>query len=95
MSETAEQRVARHRALVEKVNNYISHPWILYHEPFQITDQIYFVGNRYVSTYLIDTGEGLVVIDPALVETTYLVFDSIRKLGFDPEDIHHIYYPPF
>lgn len=91
MSETAKQKAARQRALVEKIKRYTSQPWILYHEPFQITDQIYFVGNTYVSTYLIDTGNGLVLIDPALAETAYLVFDSIRKLGFDPKDIRHIF----
>lgn len=52
---------------------------------------IWFVGNRYVSTYLIDTGEGLILIDPGFKETIYMVFDGIRKLGFDPARIKHIF----
>lgn len=91
MAESAAEREARMKALKEKVERFLNNPWILYHEPFRVTDQILFVGNTYVSTYLIDTGEGLILIDPAFKETLYLVFDGIRKLGYDPADIRHIF----
>lgn len=91
MAESAAERTARLKALTEKINRFTSNPWILYHEPFQVTDHVYFVGNTYVSTYLIDTGDGLILIDPAFCETVYLVFDGIRKLGFDPKNIKHIF----
>jgi metallo-beta-lactamase family protein len=91
MIESTAERAARMKALAEKAAYFTSNPWILYHEPFQVTDNIYFVGNTYVSTYLIDTGDGLILIDPAFKESVYLVFDGIRKLGFHPEDIKHIF----
>lgn len=91
MIETVTERTVRLKALQEKIEYFTSNPWILYHRPFQITDNIYFVGNTYVATYLVDTGEGLILIDPAFKETLYLVFDGIRKLGFNPENIKHIF----
>lgn len=91
MTESDRERKERLAALSRKAKYFTSNPWVLYHEPFQITDHIYFVGNTYVSSYLIDTGKGLVLIDPAFTETAYLVFDSIRKLGFDPKDITDIF----
>lgn len=91
MAESAKERAARLQALQEKIDRFTSNPWILYHEPFCVADNVYFVGNTYVSTYLIDTGEGLILIDPAFEETLYQVFDGIRKLGFKPEDIKHIF----
>lgn len=91
MAETAAERKARLEAIFEKNRRFMANPWTLYHVPFQITDHVYFVGNIYVSTFLINTGEGLIMIDPGFAETQYLVFDGIRKLGFDPADIKHIF----
>ena len=68
MIESTAERAARMKALAEKAAYFTSNPWILYHEPFQVTDNIYFVGNTYVSTYLNDTGDGLILIDPAFKE---------------------------
>lgn len=91
MAESAAEKAARLAAVAKKIDYYIENPWILYHEPFHVVGNIYFVGNTYVSTYIVDTGEGLILIDPAFKETVYMVFDSIRKLGFHPEDIRHIF----
>lgn len=89
--ETKEERAARLAALMKKLHGFYAEPWKLYHEPFHVAGPIYFVGNTYVSTFLLDTGEGLILIDPAFKETQYLLFDSIRALGFDPHDIRHIF----
>jgi metallo-beta-lactamase class B len=89
--ETREERKARLEALMKKLSGFYAEPWKLYHEPFHIVGPIYFVGNKYVSTFLIDTGEGLILIDPGFKETQYLVFDSIRACGFDPHDIKNIF----
>lgn len=91
MIETAEDRKKRLEALKAKAARFTSNPWILRHEPFRVIGDVYFVGNSYVSTFLVDTGEGLVLIDPAFSETAYQVFDGIRKLGFDPKDITDIF----
>jgi metallo-beta-lactamase class B len=58
--------------------------------PFRIIGNVYFVGTYQASCHLIDTGEGLIMIDPALSNTAYLVLDSIYQLGFRPQDIKYI-----
>lgn len=59
-------------------------------EPFRIVGNVYFVGCFPASTHIIDTGEGLILIDPGYMETFHLVIDSIYKLGFCPYDIKYI-----
>ncbi len=59
-------------------------------EPFKILGNVYFVGTFQASCHLIDTGDGLVLIDPGYANTLYLVIDSIHRLGFDPKDIRYI-----
>ena len=59
-------------------------------EPFKIIGNVYFVGTFQASCHLIDTGDGLILIDPGYSNTLYLVIRSIYKLGFKPEDIKYI-----
>ena len=59
-------------------------------EPFRIVGGVYFVGTFQASTHLIDTGDGLILIDPGYSNSLYLVIDSIHRLGFDPKDIKYI-----
>jgi Zn-dependent hydrolases, including glyoxylases len=65
-------------------------PWKIALEPFKVAPHIHYVGNAWVGCFLIDTAEGLVLIDTAISETLYLLLESIRKLGFDPMDIKKI-----
>ncbi len=65
-------------------------PWAYACEPFAVSDHAYYVGNTWVGSYLLDTGEGLVLIDCGMPQTVYLIFESIRKLQFDPRDIRII-----
>ncbi|MBQ7896982.1 MAG: MBL fold metallo-hydrolase [Clostridia bacterium] len=59
-------------------------------EPFKIIGKVYFAGIFQASTHLIDTGDGLILIDPGYRDGLYLVIDSIYKLGFKPEDIKYV-----
>lgn len=59
-------------------------------EPFKMVGNIYFVGCFPASTHLIDTGDGLILIDPGYISTLHLVIDGIYKLGFRPEQIKYI-----
>lgn len=52
--ETKEERAARLAALMKKLHGFYAEPWKLYHEPFHVAGPIYFVGNTYVSTFLLD-----------------------------------------
>jgi metallo-beta-lactamase class B len=65
-------------------------PWEFRAEPFRIAGGLYYVGNTNVSSHLIDTGDGLVLFDTAYPQTVYLLLESIRRLGFDPDDIRLI-----
>lgn len=59
-------------------------------EPFHIIGNVYFVGTFQASSHLIDSGDGLILIDSGYHNTLYLVLDSIYKLGFNPRDIKYI-----
>ena len=68
----------------------IVNPWEGKIEPFKIIGDVYFCGTFQASCHLIDTGDGLILIDPGYSNTLYLVIASIYKLGFRPEDIKYI-----
>ena len=59
-------------------------------EPFKIIGNVYFVGTFQASSHIIDTGDGLIMIDTGYAKDLYLVVDSIYKLGFKPTDIKYI-----
>ena len=68
----------------------ISNPWDGKLEPFRIIGNVYFVGTFQASCHLIDTKDGLILVDPGYSNALYLVIRSIYKLGFDPADIKYI-----
>ena len=59
-------------------------------EPFKIVGNTYFVGTFPASSHLIDTGDGLILIDTGYSDTLFLLVDSIYKLGFTPRDVKYI-----
>ncbi len=59
-------------------------------EPFKIVGNTYFVGTYPASAHLIDTGDGLILIDVGYSDTLFLLINSIYKLGFSPYDIKYI-----
>ena len=65
-------------------------PWEGYIEPGKVFGNLYFVGTRGASTHLLDTGDGLLVLDPGYQRSLYLVLHNIWKLGFSVNDIRHI-----
>ena len=65
-------------------------PWIGYVKPGRIFGNLYFVGTKPSSTHIIDTGDGLILIDPGHLENFYLVINNIWELGFNPKDIKYI-----
>ena len=58
--------------------------------PFQVFDNLYYVGIQWVASYLLVTDAGLILIDslhPPYVEDGV---EHIRELGFDPDDIVYV-----
>ena len=72
---------------VECLKQGCERPWEVAIDPFLVAPRTYYVGNRWVGAYLIETSDGLILIDTTMLPQVYLVFESIRKLGFDPRDI--------
>lgn len=68
----------------------VSRPWEGRILPFRIVGGVYFVGTYQASSHLIDTGDGLIMIDTGYANALYLVLDSIRLLGFRIEDIRYV-----
>ncbi len=64
--------------------------WDGYVKPFKIFGNLYFVGTEPASTHLIDTGEGLILLDTGYQHSLYLVLNNIWELGFSPYDIKYL-----
>lgn len=56
-------------------------------EPFRIFGDLYFVGDRKACPHLIDTGDGLILIDTGYGNEMAYLFENIRTLGFRVEDV--------
>lgn len=56
-------------------------------EPFQIAENLYYVGSTGVTAFLLTGPEGHVLIDGGYPETAPLIIGSIAKLGFDIKDV--------
>ncbi len=64
--------------------------WGEYIKPAKIFGNLYFIGIRAVCTHLIDTGDGLIIIDPGYSESLHIIVNNIWELGFRPADIKYI-----
>lgn len=58
--------------------------------PFRLAGNIYFVGTYEASSHLIDTGDGLILIDTGYAETADAIAASVTELGFSLSDIKYI-----
>jgi metallo-beta-lactamase class B len=65
-------------------------PWRGAMEPFQVFGNLYFIGTQPASSHMIDTGDGLMLIDTGYQHGLYLLINNIWKLGFNPADIKYI-----
>lgn len=65
-------------------------PWESQRKPFKIIGNVYFVGCYDASSHLIDTGDGLILIDTGYPQNLYQVIENIYQLGFNPHDVKYI-----
>ena len=70
--------------------NFFKHPSTGRIAPFNMSDYIWYVGDRLVCVHLIDTGDGLVLIDSGYLGCEHLLVDSIWRAGFDPKNVKWI-----
>ena len=80
----------RYGHMYETKGQFVKAPWLGKMVPFKVWGHTYFCGTYQASCHLIDTGDGLIMIDPGYKRTAYLVVDSIYQLGFNPRDIKYI-----
>ena len=59
-------------------------------EPFTLFGNTYFVGTSGLSTLLIVTDEGLILVDGALTQSVPIIDANIRALGFKTTDVKYI-----
>jgi len=55
--------------------------------PFRMAGNLYFVGEHRASCHMLDTGEGLILIDVGYEETAEIVIESLHTLGYDVKDV--------
>lgn len=65
-------------------------PWKGYFEPLKIFGNLYFVGTVPASTHIIDTGEGLIMLDSGYQQSLYLVLHNMHVMGLDPRNLKYI-----
>ena len=66
-------------------------PWKMAVAPFQVSPRTWYVsGQSWVGAYLIDTGDGCILLDTAIPESLYLLVDSVYRTGHAMSDIRMI-----
>ena len=58
--------------------------------PFQMFDNLYFVGLDFVCSYVIETSEGLILIDTLFGDFANHTAEAMEQLGLDPRDVEYI-----
>ena len=56
-------------------------------KPFRIIGNIYYVGASEVSSFLITTPQGHILLDSGFAQTVPLIVEGIKQLGFKLEDV--------
>jgi len=64
--------------------------WNTPREPFRVHGNTWYVGTDGLSSILIETDAGLILVDGGLPQSAQLIDANIRELGFDPLDIQAI-----
>ncbi len=64
--------------------------WVESVEPFRVDGDIYYVGSRGLSSFLIVSREGHFLIDGGMPENAEMVADSVKALGYDIRDVKYL-----
>lgn len=71
----------------EYAQHFFRYPHVHGMTPFRILGNLYFAGDDSVGIHLIDTGDGLILLDTGYPEMQGFTIQSIWALGFRPSDI--------
>ena len=61
--------------------------WNVPVKPFRVVDNIYYVGATEVSSFLITSPQGHILLDGGMPATAAQILRNIKALGFDPRDV--------
>ena len=64
--------------------------WENYLEPVKYTDGFYHIGSRNGPCWLLESSDGLILIDTAMPKDLYGIVYNIGKLGYELKDVKHI-----
>lgn len=70
-----------------QINDEESRKWNQPVKPFKIIGNVYYVGAAEVSSYLITTSEGHILLDSGFAETVPQIKQNVAQLGFRFEDV--------
>lgn len=68
-----------HRFFIDQEKRYI--------HPFRIFGNVWYVGDSWVCIHLIDTGDGLLLLDGGNIGATAMLVNAIWEAGFNPADV--------
>lgn len=75
-------------------NSPMGHYWLdqesRYVHPFQLFGNVWYVGDSWVCVHLIDTGDGLLLIDSGNCGAAAMLVNAIWEAGFNPADVRWI-----
>jgi len=60
-------------------------PWEASFGMVRVAPHCWYVGDEWLGVVLIESGDGIIMIDSGIRGQMWLIFESIRKLGYDPE----------
>ena len=59
-------------------------------KPFRMIGNLYYVGAAGVSSFLVNTGDGLILVDGGFAETAPLIERNVAALGFHMKDVKYL-----
>lgn len=62
-----------------------------YVEPFRMFENVYYVGDKWVSSYAVETSSGLVIIDTLDFPFSKWIPANLKKLGLNDKKVTHIF----
>jgi metallo-beta-lactamase class B len=80
----------RWKNLQKRKEQYYRFPENFYVKPFKIIGNVYYVGDAKVCSHLVDSGEGLILIDTGYIHTAHMYINAIWEAGFNPKDVKFI-----
>ena len=58
--------------------------------PVALFDNLYYVGNSYVSSYILKTSAGLIMIDTLYGDFSQKTIDAMKQAGLNAKDIRYV-----